>query len=213
MKRRFFAVLRRLWRIVSTLFILWLCFACLLACTVYLYGSVDRKQPANVIIVLGAGLRRDGRPDLALTRRSQHAAQLWQQGYAPYVLCTGGQSEYVRRAEAAGCRDVLLANGVPDPAIVLEAQSRSTEENAIYAGDMMAARGWQSAVLVTDGFHLLRAAWIFGQRGVNVFPSPVAFSRVPAGWLGVYLAREILALHWQVFKGIFNLPNTYVGGL
>jgi uncharacterized SAM-binding protein YcdF (DUF218 family) len=205
--------LRRLLLILSVIFGIWLVFDMLLAATLYLYGGVDHAQSADVIIVLGAGLRNNGRPDMALTRRSERAADLWKQGLASHIICTGGVSERVTRPEAEGCRDVLLEQGVPDEAILLESRSRSTEENALNSHVMMQENGWQTAVLVTDGFHMMRATWIFRDEGITVYSSPVSSSRVYFGPLLVYVAREVIALQWQFVKNTLGLTNTYVQGI
>ena len=49
----------------------------------------------------------------------------------PHVLCTGAQADGYPRSEADACREVLMREGVPESAIWLEDESRSTEENAI----------------------------------------------------------------------------------
>jgi uncharacterized SAM-binding protein YcdF (DUF218 family) len=205
--------LRRLLRILLVVFGIVLVLDMILAATLYLYGGVNRAQPADVIIVLGAGLRNNGRPDMALTRRSMRAAELWQQGMASHIICTGGVSERVARPEAEGCRDVLLEQGVPDEAILLESRSRSTEENALNSHMMMQENGWETAVLVTDGFHMMRATWIFRDEGITVYGSPVSSSRVYFGPLLVYVAREVVALQWQFVKNALGISNTYVQGI
>ena len=112
------------------------------------------------------------------------------------------------RSEAEACREVLMAHGIPEDAILLEERSRSTEENALYTREIMDANGWETALVVSDGYHLLRAGWIFAQEGIPVYLSPSAdpplINHVTA------VGREVLALHWQLFKTIFNIPSTYV---
>lgn len=189
---------------------LWLLIICGLIAAIFFVGEDNNAQSADVIIVLGSGLRRDGRPGDALYRRSVWAADLYQQGLAQAIICTGGIGEGHVRSEASACADVLRVRGVPDDAIYLEEQSRSTEENAIYAQEIMMAQGWQTANLVTDSFHMLRASWIFHAQGIEHHRSPV-----PRGWVRTHFfikhfSREILALHWQAFKEIFNLPHTHV---
>ncbi|MFN8371983.1 MAG: YdcF family protein [Anaerolineae bacterium] len=207
MRRR----VRRLAKFVLVLGVIWVIFALVMGTTVYFYGAIDRAQPADVIIVLGAGLRSDGSPDRALTRRSRLAASLWREGMAPIIICTGGVSERVARPEAEGCRDVLIEEGIDPEAILVEDRSRSTEENALNSHAIMQQHGWQTAVLVTDGFHMLRAAWIFTNEGITVYNSPV--SSVGVSWLPVYIAREVVALHWQFIKQVLGIHNTYVQGL
>ncbi|HEX2908850.1 MAG TPA: hypothetical protein VHO69_18405, partial [Phototrophicaceae bacterium] len=68
---------KRIFRLVLMVAGGWLLVALILGLIVHFYGLVDRTQSADVIIVLGAG------SGPALTRRSIHAAKLWQQGLAP----------------------------------------------------------------------------------------------------------------------------------
>ncbi len=195
-------------RIFGILILIWL-FACLLIGGVVLvYAQQDQAQEADVIIVLGSGLRRDNRPGPALARRSRHAADLYAQGLASTVICTGGYTAGRTRSEAEGCREMLIENGVPEDAILIEDQSRSTEENALYSHEIMRENGFENAILVSDGFHLLRAQWIFSQVGVPVYPSPGDSPSTMT--LLISTAREVAALHWQAIKTILNLPFTYV---
>ena len=181
---------------------------------VHLAGTRDGKQPADVIIVLGAGLKADGRPGPALTRRSRHAAALWHEGIAPLVLCSGGQSEYFPRSEAEACRELLLDAGVPTDAILLEAQSRSTEENAIFSKRLLDEMGLSRVLLVSDSYHILRARWLFGMQGIETYASPVPSSRIRGSLVyPASVAREFIAFNWQLFKEAFNLPQTHISGI
>ena len=184
------------------------------ATAVHFTGLQDTTEPADVIIVLGAGLREDGRPGPALTRRTRHAAALWHEGIAPLVLCTGGQSEYYPRTEAAACREILLAAGLPDEAILTEERSRSTEENAIYSKRLLDDLRLSRLVLVSDSYHMLRAGWLFGMQGIETYASPVPADRIRGPLVYPYsLVREFIAFNWQLFKDIFGIPWTHVRGI
>ena len=199
---------RRLVRVLLVLLLAWMLVCAALAGMVYAYSRSDGAREADVIIVLGAGLRRDGRPGPALWRRGERAAELYADGYAEHLICTGGFPLRQSRSEADACREVLVANGVPEGAIVLEERSRSTEENAVYSREIMVANGWDTALVVSDGYHLLRAQWIFAQQGINVYTSP---ARDPSLINHVTsIGREVVALHWQMIKTVLNLPVTYV---
>jgi uncharacterized SAM-binding protein YcdF (DUF218 family) len=163
-----------------------------------------------VIIVLGAGLRPDNTPGPALTRRSLHAAHLWQQGLAPVIICTGGKPGNRTRPESDACAELLIADGVPAGAILQEDASRSTEENALYAKTLLDAHGWKTAILVSDGYHLFRAQHLFSNQDIPVYTSPVTEAAPTTLEYAVFVGREIVALHWQVLKELFNIPITYV---
>ena len=207
---------RRLMKMMVILLVLWLWIAFTSAIVIFAYGEqnqIDNTQTdvADVIIVLGSGLRADGRPGDALIRRSLWAARLYEQGAAPALICTGGIGRTQTHSEASACRDLLVSNGVPGAAIHLEEQSRSTEENAIHAKVIILANGWQNAIIVTDSFHMLRAHLIFDGKGITHYNSPVPRQWVRQGWYIMSFTREIVALQWQIIKETFNLPYTNVG--
>lgn len=206
--RRLPRLSRRVRRALLLVVGVWFVGCCVLAVVVYGYGLTDRAQPADVIVVLGAGLEADLSPGPALTRRAVRAAELWHAGYAPQLICAGGYATWASRSEADGCAEVLRAHGVPAAAIVVEDASRSTEENAYYAHAIMNAHGWQTALVVSDGYHLLRATWIFSAQGITF--STATAAPPPFLALVVAVAREVVAFHWQVFSNLLGLPVTYV---
>src|SRR5258708_35094443 len=102
------------------------------AAALYIYsqGQTDHAAPADVIIVLGAGVRHNGSPNSGHLRRAAHAAALYKQGLAPVVLCTGGfDTPRDVRTEADVCADLLRQAGVPTTAILTEETSASTEQH------------------------------------------------------------------------------------
>jgi len=192
---------------------IWLLLACGFGLVIHLYGQIDQTQKADAIVVLGAGLRRDNTPGPALTRRSNRAADLWEQGFAPMIICTGGMTGRATRSEADACKEIVLQRGVPANAVLVEDQSRSTEENALHTHEIFQEHGWSTVLLVTDSFHMLRAKWIFEGEGFIVYSSPVSSSVVRFDEYLVFTAREVGAFHWLFIKRLLNLPYTYVGGL
>ena len=198
--KRYFRWLRR---IALVLLVIWLCACGLLAAIIHHTGTVDESVRSDVIIVLGAALTIEGEPYLALTRRSEHAAELWKKHDAERIICTGGIGPHVRipRSEADGCRDVLMRAGVPRTAILLEETSRSTEEQALNTHKMMVEHGWKRAILVSDSYHVFRAGYIVRSMGINVVLSPVPVAEIqsPAFYV-VSVVREVMALHKQVMQ-------------
>jgi uncharacterized SAM-binding protein YcdF (DUF218 family) len=179
-----------------------------LAVVIVRYGMADRAKPADVIVVLGGG-------EEGTTRRAQHAAALYHQGIAPVVLCVGGTTWTSGLSEAAHCAAVAGQLGVPADAIIIEADSLSTEENAIRSAALMRGRGWSTAVVVSDDYHLLRARWMFARQGVTAWTSP---AQITTGSLKlsektISVLREIGALVWYALKTLLGLPYTRVDGV
>lgn len=189
-------------------------YVCSFIIAIHIVGSIDRTDNADVIVVLGAGIRRDGRAGWALTRRAVQGATLWKQGVADTVLCTGAQAEGYPRSEASVCREILLREGVDPSAILLEESSRSTEENAIYSQYILEDFGYESVVLVSDSYHILRAEWLFRDRGIMAYTSPIPASRINRPIFYPYsLMREFLAFHWYIAKSALNIPVTHIYGV
>jgi uncharacterized SAM-binding protein YcdF (DUF218 family) len=202
----------RLKKAVLLILIVWLWQALLIGMAVTAYGVVDHAQPADVIVVLGAGLNRDSTPSTAMRRRAAYGAELWKRGLAPVIICAGGRPGLAVRSEGEVCAELLGENGVPTSAILVEDRSRSTEENAQYTKEIMDGHGWHTAVLASDAFHLFRARMIFQNTGLTVYTSP-ADVLPPMGELLIYTGREVAALHWFFLRRVLNIPNTYVQGI
>src|SRR5690606_21594189 len=179
-------------RIVLTLVALAVIISVALATVLLAYGSQDRARPADVIIVLGAG-------EIMTVNRTDHGVALYHQRIAPWLLCSGGYRGANGITEAALCAERAERAGVPASAIGLEMESRATEQNARNAAALMRERGWQSAVVVSDSYHLLRARWLFGRADVAVWTSPAPGSGRVLDTL-YFLVREVGAVVYQAGK-------------
>ena len=194
-------VLRLVFRVAVCGLAVWLCACVVLAAIVYRTGTIDEARDADVIIVLGAALKSDGRPNKALSRRSRHAAALWKAGHAASIICTGGVGPGLARSEADGCREVATGAGGPAGAILREEASHSTEENASNARSIMDAHGWQTAIVVSDSYHVARARRVFARVGVDVLLSPVPLQEIESPLFYVFsVVREIVALQREFFR-------------
>jgi uncharacterized SAM-binding protein YcdF (DUF218 family) len=74
---------------------------------------------------------------------------------------------------------VLENDGVPPGAIVQEDRALDTIQNMSYSQAIMRQHGWNTAVLVTEPFHIKRATLIAHDDGMTIYPSPAVHS---ANW-------------------------------
>lgn len=194
-----------LYMVGSICFLLCLTLTTLVAVIVS-YGSKDRARQADVIVVLGGG-------ETGTTRRTLHAVALYHQGYASYLICSGGIGAHERVSEAYRCAHAAEKRGVPAEAIILEEESLSTEENAIESAAIMHERGWEDAILVSDDYHLWRAHWLFEKQDVQVWTSPAQSTVQSLNLKGKasLVMREVAATGWYVGKTVLGLPNTRFG--
>jgi uncharacterized SAM-binding protein YcdF (DUF218 family) len=142
-------------------------------------GARDDRPPSDAIVVLGAA-QYAGRPSPVLRARLDHAAMLFQDGVAPLVLLTGGRGEGDTTSEAAVGRRYLLARGVPDSALLLEPEGRTTAASLTAAAQLLQARGAQRVVLVSDPFHALRVRVVAWRLGLTAVASPTRTSPILA---------------------------------
>ncbi len=151
-------------------------------------------KPFDVIVVLGAAVRPGGAPSAAMRRRVAEGVRLLRQGRAPALLLSGGQGNG-KPSEAALMRELALAAGVPEERLVLEAESRSTLENARHSARLMRRCGWSSALIVSDPLHLPRALMAFRAVGIGAAaaPAPGGLREEPVSTWPYHLAREAIA--------------------
>ncbi|HYO82361.1 MAG TPA: YdcF family protein [Bryobacteraceae bacterium] len=134
-------------------------------------SQVDEARKADVIIVMGAAEYR-GRPSPVFRARIDHALDLYRRKLAPRILTTGGAGGDPVYTEGEVARNYLVRQGVPSEAILVENEGSSTWQSAAAAGEMMRRMDLQSAILVSDGYHIYRAKKMLQFRGIDVFGSP-----------------------------------------
>jgi uncharacterized SAM-binding protein YcdF (DUF218 family) len=144
---------------------------------VLLWSTIDQARPAESIVVLGAA-QYDGHPSPVLRARLDHAVDLWNRHMAQIVILTGGRGSGDTTSEAAVGRSYVKKHGVPDTAILLENEGRTTRASLIAVSRMLSDRGMKTAILVSDPFHMLRL-WILSRRlGFTPYTSPTRTSPI-----------------------------------
>ena len=135
------------------------------------FAYEDQAAPADVICVFGAA-EYAGRPSPVLRARLDHALALYEHGIAPIVLTLGGSAPGDAFSEGQVGQAYLMANGVPEKAIIAETQSRNTEEQARRIVAIARANHYRRVVIVSDPAHLFRVHEICASEGLQVLTSP-----------------------------------------
>jgi uncharacterized SAM-binding protein YcdF (DUF218 family) len=159
------------------------------------FGRLDDSGPADAIVVLGAA-QWAGRPSPVLRARLDHASALWRARRAPLVVVTGGVGDGDTISEADVGRRYLIAHGLPDSAILVEREGRTTGESVASAAAMLRARGANRAILVSDPFHSLRLRILGARAGIRARTSPTRTSPISRNALTEwrYIVSESLKL-------------------
>lgn len=174
-------------------------FVCVLA-----MAQVDEHRRADAIVVLGAA-QYNGRPSPVLRARLNHALVLYRDGLAPMILVTGGIGRGDKESEATVARRWLLAQRIPDSAVVMQPQGHSTEASMTAVAEWFASHGRHTALLVSDPFHMLRLRLEARRTGLKVYTSPTETSPIsdnPVLELE-YLAAEAIKVPVAWVRSIF----------
>jgi uncharacterized SAM-binding protein YcdF (DUF218 family) len=103
------------------------------------------------------------------------AIRLYHSGLVRKVLITGGAGDLFQkqRSEATYVRQMLIETGIPDSAILAEAASRNTHENAVFTRrlcDSLKVSG--PFYLLTSAAHMPRSLGCFRKAGIEVQALP-----------------------------------------
>jgi uncharacterized SAM-binding protein YcdF (DUF218 family) len=171
-------------------------------------GARDGARASDAIVVLGAA-QYVGRPSPVLRARLDHALDLWQRGMAPRLIFTGGTGIGDTTSEAAVSRLYALRHGVPDTAILMENEGRTTRESLAAVAAIMRGRQMRSAILVSDPFHMLRLRILSTQYGVDAYTSPTKTSPISAnrGQALGYVLSESIKVPMMVVAHMLSLDQ------
>lgn len=131
----------------------------------------DDQTTADVVLVLGAA-QYDGTPSKVLEARLRHAKSLYDDRVAPYIVTTGGNQPGDNYTEASAGVRWLTENGVPENRIIAVGKGNDTLGSLRAAAEQIHARGWRTAVIVSDPWHSLRARTMASDVGLDAWTSP-----------------------------------------
>jgi uncharacterized SAM-binding protein YcdF (DUF218 family) len=172
--RRVAAIIRRILTIAFvTVLVVWLASVS----AVLIWSGRDEARPAQAIVVLGAA-QYAGKPSPVLRARLDHALDLWNRHLASLLILTGGTGAGDTTSEADVGRNYAKRHGVPDSAILVENAGRTTSESMRAVAGMLEVRGLQSALLVSDPFHMLRLRILARRYGFTPYTSPTQTSPI-----------------------------------
>jgi SanA protein len=159
--------------------------------------SASEVPPAQVAIVFGAGLNRDGSPTPVLRDRVATAANLYFAGKVQKLLVSG-DNRFVYYNEPGAMLKYAVQLGVPEADIVQDFAGRSTYDTCYRAKHIF---GVSNAILVTQDYHLPRALFLCNQLGVNASGVSADLRQYSRGPYFYWVLREVpatLAAVWDI---------------
>lgn len=162
---------------------------------VWLASRQQFAGSADAVVVLGAA-QYNGTPSPVLRARLDHAGELYFDGLVDLVVVTGGNQEGDVTTEAKAGYDYLrITAGIPDEALLLEVDGRSTYESLRATARFLERRNVNSVILVTDPYHARRSQLIAEEVGLEAEVSPTtsgaSFDRLAQETMAVAVGRII----------------------
>ena len=145
----------------------------------YTYKKASDTPTADAIVVLGghtANNRHNWFEPLdqaQTTSRIQWGAELYQAKRAPIIMVSGAALDG-GTSEAQVMARYLRQHQIADAHILIEEQSFTTKENALYSAQQLRSHQLHTVLLVTSALHMPRSMAAFRKEGLNVIPAPVA---------------------------------------
>ncbi|MFF7735497.1 ElyC/SanA/YdcF family protein [Streptomyces sp. NPDC007984] len=196
---------------VSFLFVCFLLYS-------FVYGRIGHRgrHAVDFVVVLGSGLIGGSRVPPLLAGRLDRGRAAFDaerdKGREPMLLTSGGQGPDEDLPEARAMADYLIAAGVPADRILVEDQSRTTQENLRFSKALMQDRKADyRALVVTNNFHVMRAAQIARKEKVmaQVIGSPTARYFWPSAtireFVAVFLSHRVLNLGICALLTVFGV--------
>lgn len=162
-------------------------------------GGPIRLVPADAIVVFGAG-PASGSPRQALDLRARRAAELYRAGWAPLVVCSGGQAEIDEMFA------LLMAMGVAGGALIADPEGVDTR-TTVRSVKRLATQRWERVIVVSSSYHMRRILSECRRqdlRAVSGRPAPERpWWRL---WIVVspsrarHILREMVAIWWYALS-------------
>lgn len=155
------------------------------------FGHTDYRRPADVAVVLGCLVHRDGTLSMALADRVRTGAELYNAGLVRYLVMSGGPGEGdVHETEAM--RRFAIELGVPHDRVLLDKDGLSTDKTVQNTVPIFRQHDFKRVLVVSHHYHLPRIKLTYHRANQEVFTVPARqeFQLVNRTW---NIAREIVA--------------------
>ena len=151
----------------------------------------------DCILILGAGVKKDGSPTDMLYDRLIAGYEAFEDGKSQVIFLTG-DSENEDYTETATMKKVLKENGVDEANIICDGYGLSTYESIWRAKNVY---GYKKILIVSQKYHLHRAIYIAQELGLEAYGLDGAlrsYGKQPLYSFREYLARikDMIYAEW-----------------
>jgi len=169
----------------------------------YIYKNIEDIKEAQVVLIPGAAVLKNGALSSIFKDRVNTAIELYQAKKVSKILVSGDNST-ISHNEVNPVRNYLLEKGVPDEDIFLDHAGFDTYSTMYRARDIFQV---SSIIISTQSFHLPRSVFIARMLGINAFGISADVGHI----LFKNYIREIFANEKAVLELIFHIKPKFLG--
>ncbi|MHA6480352.1 YdcF family protein [Paenibacillus sp. strain BS8-2] len=129
-------------------------------------GLNDELIPVDVAVVLGNKVELSGQPSERLRARLNRAVELYNRGYFDTIIVSGGIGKE-GFDEAKVMKSYLSLKGIPEERIIEDNEGYNSHMTAQNTKSIMNEIGADSAMIITQYFHVSRTKLVFSKRGIK----------------------------------------------
>ena len=193
---------------INLTIVLLICMVTIIETNIFYRGFNSTPKKADVIIVLGCAVWGHT-PSPTLKERIYRAYELYKNGYASMIIATGAKGYGEDVSEAVATKKLLIELGVPETGIIEENNSTNTVENLKFSKELMKKNDFNSAVIVTNYYHIYRGAMIAKDLGIKV---SFAKASMPSSKVNLVLSnvREVISVFkYCAFQVIAEIKSIF----
>lgn len=120
----------------------------------------------DCILVLGCGVRSDGRMSDRLRNRVDVGISLYREGLSSVLLMSGDRSEDGNYDEVGAMKSAAVDAGIPEDRVWIDPCGFSTYESMVRLAELY---GGQKVLIVSQEYHLYRALYIAEKLGLEAY--------------------------------------------
>ena len=129
-------------------------------------GFTDELSHADAALILGNKVNVDGTPSNQLRGRLEAGLALYNDGYVPKIVVSGGLGKE-GHPEGDAMAAYLVKHGVPAEAIIIDNEGQNTYLTARNFVPIAEAHDIRSVLIVSQFFHISRTRLILKKFGVE----------------------------------------------
>lgn len=191
--------MKKIFSIIKYLFLAGVLICAVLGIIIGIFGIAVKPKKSDCIIILGCQVRGTSLSQF-LKERLDRGIELYNQGFAKYIIVSGGQGPGEDITEAEAMKTYLVSKGIDENNIIMEDKSSNTMENLKNSKFIMDRKGFNTAIIISNKYHLLRASIMAKRTGLN------------ASYSGVFVSRYLLNEIYGFFREIPGIIRLYILG-